>query len=78
MNNESLELLLRQVVVRSFKEGMPTLNVVVDDGMLFGAWSTVRTNNEKWRLYMEVKFQLVGGEDETLDNPEVVAALTFA
>lgn len=78
MNNASLEELLRQVVVRSFKDGIPTLNMVVDDGMLFGAWSSVPTNNEKWRLYMEVKFQLVGGEAETLDNPEVVAALTIA
>ena len=40
MKNESLELLLRQVVVRSFMDGMPTFNMVVDDGMLFGVCFT--------------------------------------
>ena len=40
MNSASLEELLRPVVVRSFTDELSFVNVVVDDGMPFGAWLT--------------------------------------
>ena len=40
MNSASLEELLRTVVVRSFTDELPSVNVAVDDGMLFGVCLT--------------------------------------
>lgn len=40
MNSASLEELLRPVVVRSFTDELLSVNVVVDDGMLFGVCLT--------------------------------------
>ena len=40
MKSASLEELLRPVEVRSFVDELPSVNVVVDDGMLFGVCFT--------------------------------------
>ena len=75
MKSNELNTLLRRVAVKTFVEGAPSMKMVMDEGMLFGANVTVPTINRKWHLYMEMKFQLVGGEDHCIEEPEVLNAL---
>lgn len=61
--------------VKTFSVGGKHLQIVHDEDKLFGCGFLVSTGNPDWQLCVEMNFHLVGGEDQVINDLEVLQAL---
>lgn len=62
-------------VIKTFGVGSKNLQIVHDEDKLFGCGFLVSTGNPDWQVCVEMNFHLVGGEDQVINDLEVLEAL---